>query len=238
MIMNKIGTDGHLAARLDQAFAGVKDNFLESLNSLNDGVERIAYYTSCMTDNYQDVCNKLKEEDKRFVLGLFHLVKDTDVIFHMIYLYIKVLLNTRSNQHKKSILERVVPIATNYSAGQASDAALMYAVTKSICLYWRTDASVKSALDLGVDSSFGKSVAKRVTIVTIALSMAGTLKHSADSAENLKILCPQFYNALYDETLEMMYFLIEPIIKNNGYLNINTASDEQIAATLKRMLKS
>ncbi len=38
------------------------------------------------------------------------------------------------------------------------------------------------------------------------------------------------------EGLEMMYFLIEPIIMKSGYLNINTASDEEIVRALKRMM--
>lgn len=44
---------------------------------------------------------------------------------------------------------------------------------------------------------------------------------------------PQFYHALYVEKLEMMYFLIEPIIMKAGYLNINTASDIEITNALK-----
>jgi len=34
----------------------------------------------------------------------------------------------------------------------------------------------------------------------------------------------------------MMYFLIEPIIMKTGYLNINSASDEEITRALKRMM--
>lgn len=230
LIMNKIGTDEHLAARLDQAFAGVKDEFMKSLNNMNDGAKRILYYTSCLTDNYQDVCSKLKEEDKRFFLGLYHLVKDTDVVFHMIYIYIKTLLKNRNAQQKKTILERVVPITTNYSVGQASDAALMYAVTKAICLTYE--------MNVAVESSLGKAIAGRAAFVTFVLGSEGTIKQSADSANNLKKMCPQFYNALYEETLEMLYFSIEPIITKNGYFNINTASDAKIASTIRSMFKS
>ncbi len=229
-IMNQIGTDEHLAARLDKAFAGVKDNFMESLNSMGDGAKRIAYYTSCLTDNYHDVCTKLTQEDTRFVLGLYHLVKDTDVVFHLILIYIKVLLKKRNKQQKKSILERVVPIASNYSAGQASDTVLMYTITKSICLSYSTN--------VGLESALGKVISSRAASVSSILSLAGTMQHAADSAENLKKMCPQFYHALYIETLEMMYFLVEPIIMKKGYFNIDTASDAKIAMVIRGMFKS
>ncbi len=34
----------------------------------------------------------------------------------------------------------------------------------------------------------------------------------------------------------MMYFLIEPVIIKSGYLNISTASDEEIVRALKKMM--
>lgn len=64
MIMDRIGSDENLALRLDHAFSGVmggvKEGVMETLSGANDGVTRILYYTSCLTDNYQDVCNKLQ----------------------------------------------------------------------------------------------------------------------------------------------------------------------------------
>ncbi|EMG7949856.1 hypothetical protein V5L04_004585 [Enterobacter hormaechei] len=68
------------------------------------------------------------------------------------------------------------------------------------------------------------------------LNIYGIVQRAAESADNLKNFCPLFYNALYMEGLEMMYFLIEPIIMKSGYLNINTASDEEIVRALKRMM--
>ncbi|MRS13462.1 hypothetical protein GJV06_00915 [Enterobacteriaceae bacterium RIT691] len=227
-IMDRIGSDKDLALRLDHAFAGVKDGAIDALNSMSDGATRILYYTSCLTDNYQDVCNKLQEEDKRFALGLLHLVKDYDLIYHMILLYIKVLLRHKNASQKKSILERVVSFATSYAVGQVSDAALMYSITRSICLTYQTTVAIDSAL--------GKVIGEKVAFAAAVLSGVGKMQKAADSANNLKKLCPQFYQTLYDETLEMMYFLIEPIIIKNGYFNVDTASDEKIAATLRNML--
>lgn len=232
MIMDRIGSDENLALRLDHAFSGVmggvKEGVMETLSGANDGVTRILYYTSCLTDNYQDVCNKLQEEDKRFVLGLLHLVKDYDLIYHMILLYIKVLLRRRNAAQRKSILERVVPFTTSYAVGQVSDAALMYSITRSIYLAYQTTVAIDSAL--------GKAIGEKVAFVATVLGGVGKMQKAADSANNLKKMCPQFYQVLYEETIEMMYFLIEPIIMKNGYFNVDTASDGKIAATLRNML--
>jgi hypothetical protein len=69
-IIERIGSDKDLALRLDRAVAGVKDGAIEYLNNLGDATTRLLYYTSCFTDNYQDVCKQLRSEDKRFFLVL------------------------------------------------------------------------------------------------------------------------------------------------------------------------
>ncbi|HCD7317742.1 TPA: hypothetical protein NDZ39_005282 [Enterobacter chengduensis] len=73
-----------------------------------------------------------------------------------------------------------------------------------------------------------KKIANRVGWVVGGTNIYGIVQHAAESADNLKNFCPLFYNALYREGLEMLYFLIEPIIMKSGYLNISLASDEEI----------
>jgi hypothetical protein len=74
-ILLKNRTDKELAVRLDKAMAGVKDGFIDYLINPGDGATRALYYTSCFTENYKDVCKQLKNEDKRFLLGLYELVE-------------------------------------------------------------------------------------------------------------------------------------------------------------------
>lgn len=61
--------DKELAIRLEQAFKGVKDEILEKGQQLTDAFTHATWYTSCLTENYQDVCSKLSNEDVRFVKG-------------------------------------------------------------------------------------------------------------------------------------------------------------------------
>lgn len=81
-----------------------------------------------------------------------------------------------------------------------------------------------------------EKIGSRVGWVIGGLNIYGIVQRAADSADNLKNFCPIFYYALYREGLEMMYFLIEPMIMKSGYLNISTASDEEIVRALKRMM--
>lgn len=214
--------------RLDKALAGVKEGVVDYLNGLEDGITRLLYYTSCLTDNYQDVCNKLSSEDKRFLFSLYELIKHRDVIFRMIKVYIETLLKNKSEVEKKTILEKLTPFTTNYSIKYISRNGLIYAVAAYICY--------GNNMNLAVQNALMKKTGSRVGVVIGGLNLYGLVQHAAESADNLKNFCPLFYNALYAEGLEMMYFLIEPIIMKSGYLNINSASDEEITRALKRMM--
>ncbi|HDC4833280.1 hypothetical protein [Enterobacter cloacae] len=226
-IIEKIGSDKELALRLDRAVAGVKDGALEYLHNLGDATTRLLYYTSCFTENYFDVCKNLASEDKRFMLGIAELVKHRDLIFRIVKLYIETILKNRSENEKKTILEKVIPFTTHYSVKQASKLSLIYAVAKYICYSNQMNAAIQSALM--------KKVAGRTGGAFLVLNAYALVQRAADSANNLKKFFPLFYHALYMEKLEMMYFLIEPVIMKAGYLNIYTASDHDITNAFIKM---
>ncbi len=104
IIIKKIGTDKELAARLDKALSGVKEGVVDYVNGLGDGATRLIYYTSCLTDNYQDVCKKLGSEDVRFICALYELVKHRDIIFRMVKIYIESCLKIKARQKRKPSL--------------------------------------------------------------------------------------------------------------------------------------
>jgi len=226
-IIKKIGTDKELALRLDKAMAGVKDGFIDYLGNLGDGATRALYYTSCFTENYKDVCKRLGNEDKRFMLGLYELYKHRNIIFRMILIYVQTLLKNKDESERNIILRKVVPPTTHYSVMQTSRLALVYSVVRYICYGSKINGVIQSALM--------KKIGGLTSGGLIALSTYGTVQHAADSAHNLKYFLPLYYNALYTENLEMMYFLIEPLVLDVGYINISTASNAEIINALKRM---
>lgn len=227
-IIKKIGTDKELALRLDKAMAGVKDGFIDYVDNISDAATRLLYYSSCLTENYHDVCVRLRDEDVRFVLGLGQLVKHRDLIFRMITLYIETILKNKNETEKKTLLEKLTPVTKNLAIKNVSKSALIYSVVSYICYGNKMSASVEAA--------FVKKLGGRVGIPITALNLYGIVHKASESANRLKNFMPQFYHALYVETLEMMYFLIEPIIMKAGYLNISTATDNEITHALKRIM--
>ncbi|CAM6345289.1 MULTISPECIES: hypothetical protein [Enterobacter] len=227
-IIKRIGTDKELAVRLDKSLMGVKQGVVDYVNGLGDATTRLLYYTSCLTDNYQDVCKKLGSEDIRFICALYELIKHRDIIFRMLKIYIETILKNKNETEKKTILQKLTPFTTNYSIKYISKNGLIYAVASYICY--------GNKMNLAVQNALMKKIGSRVGWIVGGLNIYGIVQRAAESADNLKNFCPLFYNALYMEGLEMMYFLIEPIIMKSGYLNINTASDEEIVRALKRMM--
>lgn len=227
-IIRKIGTDKELAIRLDKAMSGVKDGVTDYLNNLGDAATRLLYYTSCLTKNYHDVCTQLKDEDIRFVQGLGELVIHRNLIFRMIKIYIETVLKNKNEIEKKTILEKLTPFTKSISIKTLSKSALIYSVVSYICYGNKMNASVEAA--------FVKKIGGRAGIPITALNLYGIIHKASESANTLKHFMPQFYHALYIEKLEMMYFIIEPIIMRAGYLNIHTASDIEITNALKRMM--
>ena len=227
-IIKRIGTDKELAVRLDKSLMGIKQGVVDYVNGLGDATTRLLYYTSCLTDNYQDVCKKLGSEDIRFICALYELIKHRDIIFRMLKIYIETILKNKNETEKKTILQKLTPFTTNYSIKYISKNGLIYAVASYICY--------GNKMNLAVQNALMKKIGSRVGWIVGGLNIYGIVQRAAESADNLKNFCPLFYNALYMEGLEMMYFLIEPIIMKSGYLNINTASDEEIVRALKRMM--
>jgi hypothetical protein len=69
--------DAHkiLALKLEHALTGVKDEVLKQAQLIDDGATRLSYQLSCFTENYQDVCLRLRKEDSRFLIGIVQLIK-------------------------------------------------------------------------------------------------------------------------------------------------------------------
>lgn len=63
------------------------------------------------------------------------------------------------------------------------------------------------------------------------------VQKAADASARLKQHDSIYWQALYAEKLEMLYFLIEPVIKRNPPLSRILSSDEEIAAAFMRILR-
>ena len=184
--------DAHkiLALKLEQALTGVKDEVLKQAHLLDDGATRLSYQLSCFTENYQDVCLRLRKEDSRFLTGIVQLIKHRDVIYKML-----------------------------------SSQAFIYSATIAICSSVHTNIWMKEKI-----TSFS-------TYAVLGLKVYGVVEQASRSANHLKNYNAYYYNLLYQEELEMMFFLIEPIIMRSPILNQAYASDSDIAYAISRMIK-
>lgn len=221
-IIKEIDAEKLLALKLEHALIGVKDNVIQQVNQIGDGAMRLAWYMSCFTDNYQDVCSTLKNEDVRFIKALIKPLKNRNVIIKMIELYINELLRFRD---AKKIAELLMQKGVKLSSSILTSKSLVYSISSAVSLSFLIDTTVRRMV---------KSVS---TTIVFGLNSYGIVEKAAESARNLKINNMRYYNALHREELEMLFFLIEPVFTREYNLMSSFASDEDIASALAWIIK-
>ncbi|HEL9845178.1 TPA: hypothetical protein U0R39_005491, partial [Klebsiella pneumoniae] len=216
--------DAHkiLALKLEHALTGVKDEVLTQAHQINDGATRLSYQLSCFTENYQDVCLRLRKEDSRFLKGIVQLIKHRNVIYKMLYIYIKSLLDNKNENRIHNIQRNLINLGVSISSSMLSSQAFIYSATMAVCSSVHTNIWMKEKI-----TSFS-------TYAVLGLKFYGFVEQASRSANHLKNYNAYYYNLLYQEELEMMFFLIEPVIMRTPILNQAYASDSDIAYAISR----
>lgn len=214
-----------LALKLDQALASVKGQVENQLNTLGAGATRLTYYTSCFTDEYQDVCKKQKTEDIRFAKGVTHLLAHGGVVYDMLKIYFEEIFKYKTSKQLENIQKMLMAVNVHIAASSLTGAGFTLAVA----------ASVSVGMNLSMEMSLlaGRTAGTVVGIVT----SYGIVQKAADSAQRLNYKFPAYYSALYAKELEMMYFLIEPIFERANAFQAQWASDEDIANIITKMIR-
>lgn len=219
LILNGISADKLMALQLEKALSGVKKQSFEQASKIGDGATRLLYYTSCFTNNYQDVCAKLKEEDLRFLDGTVQLVKKRDIIYRMVHIYFEGIFRFKTQSQLEAIKSRLLKAGVFISASSLNNQAFVIGITTTVCLGISFNASVV------------KWTSKASTAAIIGLGLYGTVQRAAESAERLRLIAPIYYHALYLQKLEMMYFLIESIFMEAR------AFESDVISTIINMVK-
>lgn len=115
-VINSLQAEKILALKLEKALAGVNNYVISTFEQMGNGLTRASYYVSCFTDNYQDVCSRLKHEDVRFISGLIQLIKDRNIIFEMIRIYIEIHFKNKSEGRVQHILRKLVSAGVHLSS--------------------------------------------------------------------------------------------------------------------------
>lgn len=220
-LITKMQADSLFAVRLDKALSGVKDAVLEQARHVSMGATRLVYYSSCFTENYQDVCAGQKSEDVRFMEAL---VKRRNVIKRMLEIYIDHLLENSSSDRIRNIQRALIKKGANIASSSLTNQGLSSAIVAAF--------GFSFGAKIAIDTKLAKFSAISVTLV----SYYGYVQESAEAARRLRLRSPGFYYALYAEKFEMLYFIIEPVINQNLIQASALASEEEIANALMRVL--
>jgi len=224
-IINYLQSNNILALKLDHALTGTGDFVSNQIDMIGAGAKRALYYTSCFTEEYQDVCKKQKNEDSRFIKGINHLLQHRDIAYEILRIYFNEIFRNKEQaqlEHIKNILMRAnIHIAAN-------------SLTKSgFVLAMATCVSTGMNLSLDMGAIAGRTAGVAVTVA----GLYGVVQKAADSAERLRICYPAFYSTLYANELEMLYFLVEPLFVRAEALKAERASDTDIANIIERMIR-
>lgn len=214
-----------LALKLDHALTGVGNAVSNQIETIGAGATRALYYTSCFTDEYQDVCQQQKSEDIRFKNGVIYLLRHGNVAYDMLKIYFEETFKYKTSEQLERIKQMLMAVNIHIAASSLTNMGFALA----------TASFVAAGMNLSLELS--ALVGRRTGQVVGAIGLYGVVQKAADSARRLHITHPEYYSALYAQELEMMYFLIEPLFERAEAFKAQWVSDDEIADIITRMIR-
>lgn len=214
-----------LALKLDHALTGVGKAVSSQIETIGAGATRALYYTSCFTDEYQDVCQKQKTEDIRFKNGVIYLLQHGNVAYDMLKIYFEEIFKYKTSDQLERIKQMLMAVNIHIAASSLTNAGFALA----------TASFVAAGMNLSLELS--ALAGRRAGGVVGVIGIYGVVQKAADSAHRLHVQYPAYYSALYMQQLEMMYFLIEPLFERAEAFKAQWVSDDGIADIITRMIR-
>ena len=225
IILKQLEAEKYLAVLLEKSINEAGREALKQVQLITTGFKRLTWYSSCLFDNYQDVCSKLKNEDLRFLKALVQLAKRHDVIGDMIEIFVNDFVSGLSDESINTIERIIAKSGAHFSSTSVTNRSFGYAISSAICFSIEMKFSIESTLS-------------KYSIRGAAVFGAyGYVQFAAEAAERLKKLSLTSYYALYTIELEMLYFIIEPIVNSLDVRFKHMLTDEEIANTLLSLLR-
>ncbi|WP_297197544.1 hypothetical protein [uncultured Pluralibacter sp.] len=224
-IINHLQANKILALKLDRALAGVVESVSNQLETIGAGAKRGLYYTSCFTEEYQDVCQRQKKEDIRFKNGVIHLLQNRDIIYDMLSVYFEEIFRYKTSEQLEHIKSMLMAVNIHIAATSLTNTGFALA----------TATFVATGMNLSLEMS--ALAGRKISFGIASLGMYGIVQKAADSAYRLYISYPAYYSALYSQDLEMMYFLIEPLFQRADAFKAQWMSDDGIKDIIIRMVR-
>ena len=105
-VISYLQTNKILALKLDRALTGVEKAVSNQIESIGAGAMRMLYYTSCFTDEYQDVCQQQKNEDLRFKQGVIYLLRHGNLVYDLLKIYFEQIFKFKTNDQLEYIKKK------------------------------------------------------------------------------------------------------------------------------------
>ncbi|MBA8033957.1 hypothetical protein HV096_18095 [Citrobacter freundii] len=214
-----------LALKLDYAVSAVGQKVTNQVETLGKGATRLLYYTSCFTDEYNDVCQQQKTEDLRFRNGVIRIIQHGDVVYEMLCIYFEEIFKYKTNDQLEHIKKVLMAVNVHIAASTLTGAGYALAVATSV------------RIGLNLSMQFSALAGRAAGTAAGVVATYGLVQKAADSAHRLHVQYPAYYSALYMQQLEMMYFLIESVFERAGALEAQWSSDSSIANIITRMIR-
>ncbi|MEQ1965870.1 hypothetical protein ABLA30_02165 [Xenorhabdus nematophila] len=217
------------ALAVQRALEDVADMAVDTIETIGLGMRRELYYrVSPYFEGYEDVHDKIKEEDKRMNLNLSELKNNANFIKRMIELYVKEVFDGNDEEAIKRIFANMIKLTAKYSTGQSVKTGVTMVISEAIYLNVIRSVVVKRAAKMTINA-----------LLTLTQAY-GYVEKASMAADKLKIICPKLYWIFYFNKVEMLYFIIESKLEPAIYfLNTTTPSErkgsryeEQVARVL------
>ncbi|KAA5979170.1 MULTISPECIES: hypothetical protein [unclassified Pantoea] len=219
----RMNNDRSAAEALERAMYGVAQNNKSVLQDVKSGVERASWYSSCLFDKYAGECAILKEEDKRFLKNIFEIYKRQDIIRDMMKMYFNEELKNISNSQIQSLDMVLTKKIADYYGGKATKISIANSLSIVIVNSFNFKAEVMTQLNNYA-----------LLIVTVA-SLYGKVQVAALAARNLKIISPALYTVLYNNNMEMLYFLVSERINKALIKSMGLRGEDRIVSIIKNL---
>ncbi|WP_409076106.1 hypothetical protein ACF2G4_18555 (plasmid) [Pantoea sp. C3] len=223
-VINYLQANKILALKLDHQLAGVGKAVSNQIETIGAGAMRALYYTSCFTDEYQDVCQQQKSEDIRFAKGVYYILRREDVVYEMLKVYFEEIFRYKTSDQLEHIKQLLMAVNVHIAASSLTKHGFALATAASV--------SVGTNLNLDIAALAGRASGGAI----ILSGVYGVVQKAAESAHRLQIQSPAYYSALYAHELEMMYFLVEPLLERAGAFTYSE-SEKKIADIITRMIR-
>ncbi|WP_338804574.1 hypothetical protein WDV76_04150 [Xenorhabdus griffiniae] len=194
------------ALRLERAVEEVGVMAIDTVENIGLGAKRALWRTSYFWDGYEDVNEKINADDKRMIINLWTAKNEKDFIMRMAVAYVDELFKDYSEDARERIYLGVLKFSAKVAAFKSTKLSISIVVAEFIYRTLITNILVKNI------------ARKFINMALSAFQSYGYFEKAAVSADKLKRECPSLYWALYSKNLEMMYFIVEPVLSKGTHL--------------------